>query len=254
MGVFAITGGATGIGAAVKQQWLDAGHRVIVVDIKDADVIADLSTVEGREAAIAAIRKSAPEGLDGFVPCAGLGPHVSPPSLVASVNYFGAVDVTEGLVDLLTKRKGSVVMISSNSAPMPGANDHYVSLLLEGKEREACELIDTLDGHTAYAGSKLALTRWMRQRSSECAKQGVRLNAVAPGITKTPLTDKGMEDPTYGPLMKDFGDTIPTGKIGSPEQIANAVNFLLSPAADFICGAVLFADGGHDAMLRPMDF
>ena len=53
MGVFAMTGGATGIGAELKGQLQTAGHQVISVDIKEGDVIADLSTVEGREAAIA---------------------------------------------------------------------------------------------------------------------------------------------------------------------------------------------------------
>lgn len=254
MGVYAITGGATGIGAAVKQQWLDAGHQVVVVDIKDADIVADLSTEDGRKAAIEGIKAAAPDGLDGFVPCAGLGPHVKPHSLITSVNYFGAVAVTNGVFDLLAKKRGAIVMISSNSAPMPGANEQFVELLLSDKEAEACEMINSLDGQTAYGGTKLAITRWMRRRSTGFAKQGVRINAVAPGITKTPLTDKGLDDPTFGPLMKDFGETIPTGSLGEPEQIAEAVNFLLSSKADFICGAVLFADGGHDAMLRPDDF
>jgi len=63
-----------------------------------------------------------------------------------------------------------------------------------------------------------------------------------------------MEDPDFAQAMKDFGDSVPTGSIGRPEQIAAAVCFLLKPEADFICGSVLFADGGHDAMLRPDQF
>lgn len=252
--IYAMTGGATGIGAAIKQQLIDAGHQVIVVDIKDADVIADLSTADGRQAAIDGITAAAPDGLDGFVPCAGLGPNVRPLSLVTKVNYFGALATITGLKDLVARKNGNIVLISSNSAPMPGLNDEHIELLLAGKESEACELIETLDGHNAYAGSKNAITRWMRRNSTEYAQQGVRMNAVAPGITKTPLSDGVLDDPELGQAMKDFGATVPTGNIGQPEQIANAVVFLLSPLAEFCCGSVLFVDGGHDAMLRPDQF
>lgn len=253
MGIYAMTGGATGIGAATKALLRKQGHEVIVVDIKDADIVADLSTEEGRAHAVSSVIAAAPEGLDGFVPCAGLGPNVRPCSLISKVNYFGAIATTEGLRDTLAKRKGSVVMISSNSAPM-GADEEYVNLLLDGKEPEACARIDTLDGHNAYAGSKLALTRWMRRNTLAYAQQGIRINAVAPGITQTPLTEKVYQDPELGQIMKDFGESVPLGSVGRPEQIAEAIVFLLSDRASFAAGSVLFVDGGHDAMLRPDDF
>ena len=163
MGVYAMTGGATGIGAAIKQQLKDAGHEVIVVDIKDADIVADLSSAEGRAAAVAGIRERAVEGLDGFVPCAGLGPNVSPCSLVARVNYFGSVEMVDALKDLLVSKRGSVVMISSNSAPM-GSDEAMVEAMLAGDEEGAADRADEVgEGQSAYGGSKLALARWMRR-------------------------------------------------------------------------------------------
>lgn len=250
MAIYAMTGGATGIGAAIKERLRKEGHQVVVVDLKDADINADLSSPQGRQAAIDGIREVASDGLDGFIPCAGLGPNVQPLSLISRVNYFAVVATIEGLRDLLVKKGGSVVLISSNSAPMVD-NPSYLDLLLAGEEQQACDLIDTLDGHTAYAGSKQGVTRWMRRSTVAYAADGVRMNAVAPGITDTPLADKVMSDPALGQVMKDFGDTVPTGSIGRPEQIASAVCYLLKPEADFFCGAVLFVDGGHDAMLRP---
>ena len=71
MATFAITGGATGIGAELRRQLLAQGDRVISVDIKEGDIIADLSTVAGRLAAIEGIHERAPDGLDGYIPCAG---------------------------------------------------------------------------------------------------------------------------------------------------------------------------------------
>lgn len=254
MAIYAMTGGATGIGAATKEQLRAAGHKVIVVDIKNADVVADLSTIAGREKAVAGIRAAAPEGLDGFVACAGLGPNTNPLSLITRVNYFGAVATVEGVKDLVAKKKGAIVVISSNSASMPGLNSQYIDLCLQGSEADACALVDTLDGHNAYAGGKCALTRWMRRNNVAYAKAGIRMNAVAPGITRTPLTDSVMDDPVWGQAMRDFGGSVPLGEIGKPEQIAEAVCFLLSPAASFISGSMLFVDGGHDAMLRPDQF
>ncbi|HEY9035308.1 MAG TPA: SDR family oxidoreductase [Pseudomonadales bacterium] len=254
MGVVAMTGGATGIGAAIRQQLIADGHRVIVVDIQHADVVADLSTAEGRAQAVAGIRALAPDGLDGLVPCAGVGPHVKPHSLVTRINYFGALATVEGLRDALVQRGGAVVLISSNSASMPGLDARYLELLKAGDEVGACAHIDTLDGHNAYAGGKYALTCWMRRHSAAWAAEGVRLNAVAPGITQTPLTIKATEDAELGEAMKAFAATVPVGRVGQPEDIAHAVCFLLSPQAAFICGSVLFVDGGHDAMLRPDAF
>lgn len=254
MAIYAMTGGATGIGAAIKKQLTGEGHQVVVVDIQNADIVADLATEEGRHAAVAGIRDAAPDGLDGFVPCAGVGPNVRPLSLITRINYFGALATIDGVKELVAKKRGSIVVISSNSASMDGTNQQYVDLCLDGKEQEACELIDTLDGHNAYAGSKQAITRWMRRNTPAYAAEGVRMNAVAPGITRTPLSDKVMDDPDLGQAMKDFGASVPTGSIGRPEQIASAVCYLLSPAADFCCGSVLFVDGGHDALFRPDQF
>jgi NAD(P)-dependent dehydrogenase (short-subunit alcohol dehydrogenase family) len=187
MGRFAMTGGATGIGAAVKDELRRQGHEVFVVDIGEADITADLSTTQGRRAAIDGITAWASDGLDGFVPCAGVGPSTSPPSLVTRINYFGTVELVQALAPLVGQRRGCMVLISSNSAPM-GSDASYVEACLSGDEEKAARLADEIgDGQNAYAGSKLAVTRWMRRHAAGYARDGVRMNAVAPGITKTPL-------------------------------------------------------------------
>ena len=253
MGIYAMTGGATGIGAAIKRQLLEAGNTVIVVDIKDADIIADLSTADGRAAAIAGIRERAPEGLDGFVPCAGVGPHLQP-SLVARINYFGSVELVAALKETLAKKRGAVVMISSNSAPM-GSDDEMVEAMLEGDEEKAAARADEVGvGQSAYGGAKLALARWMRRNTPAYAADGVRMNAVAPGHTETPMTETIESDEQYGEVIKQFAATIPVGRSGRPEDIANMVSFLLSDQAAFVAGSVVFVDGGHDAMLRADQF
>lgn len=255
MGHYAMTGGATGIGNAIKQQLIAQGHKVTVVDIKDADIVADLSTAEGRQLAVDGIMSAAPDGLDGFVPCAGVGPQVKPASLVGKINYFGALAVTEGVKPLLAKKKGAIVMISSNSAPM-GYDQTVTDLMLSGDEAATSAKLDEIgDGQLAYGGGKYAISCWLRKASAAYAADGIRLNAVAPGFTSTPLTDAGLNDPQFSDVMKDFVASIPVGRSGQPIDIAEAVCFLLDEQrAGFIVGSVLFVDGGHDAMFRPNQF
>lgn len=254
MRTYAMTGGATGIGAELKRQLQAAGHRVISVDIKEGDILADLSTAAGRQAAIDGVRALAPEGLDAFIPCAGLPPVAKPFSLIAKVNYFAVVATVEGLRDLVAKKKGSILFVSSNSAPMIGTADPFVQDCLSGDEAAACAAVDARDGQTAYGGSKRAVTIWMRRHVVEYAAAGVRLNAVAPGITMTPLTERVLADKDFGPAIKQFGDMVPVGYNAQPEHIANVMRFMLSDDASYLCGSVFFVDGGSDAMLRPDDF
>ena len=254
MGIYAITGGASGIGAGIVDRLQQDGHQVIVVDLHNADIEADLSSDQGRQQAIAGIKALAPDGLDGFIPCAGVGVNVKPVSLISRINYFGVLATLEGLKDHVAKRHGAMVLISSISATM-SQNGAYVEALLAGDEEQAVALIDQLaEGNEAYAGGKRALTRWMRQHSADYLAAGVRLNAIAPGYIATPLNEKIEADPTLRKVNRAFAASIPVGRPGQPEDIAHAAAFLLDPNSSFIVGTVLFLDGGHDALLRPNEF
>ncbi|MDE0842347.1 MAG: SDR family oxidoreductase [Halioglobus sp.] len=250
MGTYAITGGASGIGASIREKLEGEGHRVLVVDIQNADIIADLSTVEGRGDSIAAIKEATQYELTGLVTCAGVGAHIPNKGLIAAVNYFGSVQLIEGLRPLLADLSASVLLISSNSAPLP-TNPKFVEALLANDETRAVAIAATMDSQPVYSGSKQALTRWMRSHSQAYAAQSIRMNAIGPGYTKTPLSAAVENDSTYSTAIKQYIDSIPIGRPGMPQDMAEAASFLLSEKASFICGAMLFVDGGHDAMLRP---
>lgn len=255
MGVYAVTGAASGIGHAIAQSLASDGHEVITVDLRGADIEADLSDPDACGAAVSAIEARAPEGLDGFVPCAGLGPDVADRSLIPRVNYFAVVDMVTGLMPALEKKRGAVVLISSNSSRMTQYNEDYMQAMLDGDRERAVALVQSeVDGQGAYGGSKQALVRWMRRNNPAAAAAGVRVNAIAPGYTETAMTEKGKNDPTYGQAIRDFVASIPLGRPGLPEDQANAARFLLGDQASFISGAVLFVDGGHDAVFRPDEF
>lgn len=249
--MIAVTGSASGIGAAVRARLEREGATVLGIDRRDAEVIADLSTATGRAAAIAAVRELSGGRLDGLVACAGLGPQVPALEAIVSVNYFGAVATLDGLRPCLATAAGAAVAVSSNSSTLPNAESPLVDDCLAGDEAAARALATTLPGATLYAASKLALARWVRRQAPSAAWAGarVRLNAVAPGAVQTPLLQEGLDDPVLGPAIRGF--PIPTGGFGTAEQIAGAIAFLLGPDAAFCCGAVLFADGGTDALIRP---
>jgi NAD(P)-dependent dehydrogenase (short-subunit alcohol dehydrogenase family) len=250
MATIALTGGATGIGRAIRDLLEAGGHRLLVIDLKNADIEAALSSSAGRKAAIDGVLAGAPDGLDALITCAGVGSHVADSALIASVNFYGSVELIEGLRPALEKRNGCVVLISSNSAPQCQSTE-LIDAFLQADEARAREVASGLRGHDVYSGSKLALARWMRHQTPDYAAAGIRLNAVAPGYIETPMTAVVAENPEYGESIAAFKASIPLGRAGEPSDIANVVDFLISPKAAFVCGSVLFADGGHDAKFRP---
>src|SRR5712691_6647991 len=184
----AVTGSASGIGAAVRARLERAGERVLGIDLRDVEITADLARSDGRAAAAAAVRKMCGRRLDGLVVCAGVGPQVEPASTIVSLNYFGAQVLAAGLHDVLAAGdRPAAVAVSSNASSLPGADTPLVAACLAGDEDEARRLALEVGGHPAYAGSKLALARWVRRNAPAWARAGVRLNAVAPGAVLTPL-------------------------------------------------------------------
>lgn len=251
MSVIAITGSASGIGAATRNRVEAAGHRVVGVDLANAEVIADLTTEAGRGAAIAGVMRES-GALDGLVVCAGVGPQIEPASTIVSLNYFGAQRLLVGLRPALANAKSAAaVAVSSNSSTLPGADNPLVEACLGDDESQARSLAESLDGPRVYAGSKLALARWVRRHAPtpEWAGAGIRLNAVAPGAVTTPLLQDGLNHPVLGPAIRNF--PIPMGGFGNPDAVAATIAFLLSADAAFCCGSVFFVDGGTDAMFRP---
>ncbi|MEO6987487.1 MAG: SDR family oxidoreductase [Aquihabitans sp.] len=251
MGIIAITGAASGIGRATRERLEKDGHTVIGIDLRDAEVIADLSTEGGRRVLTREVDRESGGVLDGLVVAAGVRGDDGAP--VVSVNYFGAIAALEGLRPLLERgENSSAVAIGSNSVTThPGYPIDVAEWCLADDEPRARHAAAD-DGIGAYTASKLALSLWVRRQATtmEWAGAGIRLNAIAPGFIDTPLTD-GMWE-----YMGSLGEVypIPAQRPGTAEEVAALLVYLLSPDAAYFCGSIVVMDGGTEAALRPDDW
>lgn len=253
MGTAVISGSASGIGACVKARLLAQGHKVIGIDLKNADINADLSTPDGRDEAIKSTIKMSGGKIDRLVLAAGLGGHMDDGQLVAKVNYFGCVALLDGLKNALAATKGRTVVISSNSAQMrTDPNTPFVLAMLEGDEDKAMELIGDSHGSLTYGTSKHAVARAVRRRAADWGKAGITLNAIAPGMTETPMFRGAADHPVIGKSVESI--PIPKTRVASPDEIAGVIEFMLSDSAEYMQGTILYVDGGTDAQLRPDAF
>jgi NAD(P)-dependent dehydrogenase (short-subunit alcohol dehydrogenase family) len=230
---------------------------VIGVDVQNADVVADLATPDGRAQAIDDVRRLSGAAIDGLVTFAGVGGTANRSgALLVSINYFGTVVLAEGLRGLLANgsRPAAVLISSNTTTTMPGIDDSLVQACLSGDEERAREIGESIGSLASYPATKTAIARWTRHHAVAAGwiGSGIILNAVAPGLIDTPLTVESRLDPVKGPAFDKF--PIPVGRIGRPDEVAPLVAFLLGPDSRFICGSLIFCDGGSDALLRPDDW
>jgi NAD(P)-dependent dehydrogenase (short-subunit alcohol dehydrogenase family) len=253
-----VTGSASGLGAAIRIRLESDGWTVIGADLHDAEITADLATPAGREAMVAAVTERAGDGLQGAVACAGLGPTVPDHGLIVGVNHFAAAATLDGVLPLLVAGRQeaeaqggwpAAVAIASNSIGLIPPDEELLAACQAGDEARARARAVELDGPTVYGTSKRAIAQGVRHRAPAWGEAGVRLNAVAPGPVATPLLQATYDDPELGPTVDLL--PIPIGRIGRPDEIASIVHFLLGPQSSLVHGAVLWADGGTDASVRP---
>jgi 2-dehydro-3-deoxy-L-rhamnonate dehydrogenase (NAD+) len=220
--VAVVTGGASGIGEACCRLLRRAGASVHVVDLAgeppvDVTDRADLDAIASELGS-----------LDVLINAAGVITENRPIDELPvedfrrnfEVNVLGTFQACQAFGPSLRERQGAVVNVSSQAA--------LVSLPSQG----------------AYTASKGAVAALTRSLAIDWAEHGVRVNAVAPGFTVTPMTAAFFENETF---LQAATDRIPLGRLLEPTEIAGAIVFLASPLASAITGVVLPVDGGWTA-------
>ncbi|MDQ0375738.1 SDR family oxidoreductase [Cellulomonas humilata] len=247
-----ITGSASGIGLATAEILRDRGDRVIGVDLHDAEVVADLSTVAGRAAMVEDVRALSGGTIDAVVANAGLA--LSSPATVA-VNFYGCVATLDGLRPLLVGSSAPRAALTSSMASLMPHDDLLVELALAGDESKALEraqeLVDADLGALIYSSTKVALSRWMRRHAAtpEWAGTGIPLNGIGPGIVETPMTADLIASEEQRAAMADVVP-MPLNGYMQAEVPARLLAWLVSEENTHVCGQLVFVDGGSDVVIR----
>jgi len=249
--IYAVTGAASGIGAAVAQGLRERGARVIACDLRDGDVAADLSTAAGRAALVEAVMRLSGGRLDGIVANAGGGPAAT----MLALNYFGAVATLEGLRPLLTGSAAPRAVAVSSISSLGATDMALVEACLGGDEAAADaaarEAVAANDAGRLYGCAKLALNRWARRAavSMDWAGAGIPLNVVAPGVIDTLAAAWILANPQNRAEMMNRVPLV-TVRPGRPEQMADLLAFCVSPENALVTGQILYADGGVECQSR----
>ena len=236
-----ITGGTSGIGLAAAKIFLAEKYNCVLVgrtlskfEKARAELLGNFEFIAGDVGRIYDCRKIVGRaiekfgGVDVLVNCAGIytegaitGVTEKDFDEIFNTNVKGTFFMSRAVFEEVTKRRGCIVNVASDA----GIKGNYF-----------CSL---------YAASKGAVVAFTKSLALEMASFNVRVNCVAPGDTLTPLTLQQLKN--SGESVGDLEKLYPLGRIGKPEEVAEAIYFLASEKANFITGAILSVDGGLTA-------
>lgn len=240
-----VTGGGSGIGAATSRRLAAQNWFVVVsdVDVQAAEAVAGSISSNGYNAVAAECDVSNAESTDtlahdvvsrhGNIAClfnaggiliGGTATELSPRDFekTVSVNLTGTFNACRSVIPYMAESGGGSII---NTASSTGAHD-------------------AIGGLVGYVASKGGVTLLTKSLAIDHIGDGVRVNAIAPGPTDTPMLRRAF--PTEEERQA-FGQTLPIGRLGHPDEIAAVVVFLASDDASFVNGAIIAVDGGQTA-------
>jgi NAD(P)-dependent dehydrogenase (short-subunit alcohol dehydrogenase family) len=234
-----VTGAGSGIGAAIAQAMAAAGARLVAVDIDGAAAARTAAAIGGNAAGFAC-------DVTDRARCDALAAEVRQRVGAVGVLVNNAGIIRRGTVDAADARADWDATLAVN---LDGPYNMVTALLDQLRETKAAivnigsiQSFVALPNSAAYTTSKGGVRLLTKALALELSPLGIRVNAIGPGFTATPLNADARADPDY---MANFTGRIPLGRIGTPEDIAGPAVFLASEMARYITGVTLPVDGGY---------
>ena len=238
--VVLVTGAASGIGKAVAHAFANEGATVAMADIDAAGVAGSVEETAGDHVPVPMDVTDTASVADGVARAASVNGRIDVLANVAGwdrivpfvetdealwdrvigVNFRGVLATCHAVLPTMIEQGGGVIVNTASEAGRSGSS-----------------------GEAVYSGAKGGVIAFTKSLAREVARYGIRVNTVAPGLTDTPLL-QGMIDDGHGPLMDAIVRATPLRRLGTADEIAQAVLFMASDRAAFITGQTLGVGGG----------
>jgi len=238
--VAVITGSARGIGKAIAEKLAEAGATIII-----SDIMEELGVATAKEIS----EKYKVETL--FIPANVTLSEDNQNLVNTAVEKFGSIDIMvnnagitkDGLFARMKEQDFNLVLDINLKGAYLGSQAAYLKMMKQrsGTIINMASVIGLVGnlGQANYAASKAGLIGMTKSIAAEAAKRGVRCNAIAPGYIKSEMTDLLKEE-----VQEEILKKVPMNKMGSVEDVANAVLFLASDLSTYITGKTITVDGG----------
>lgn len=243
-----VTGGASGIGAASARLFAAEGAKVALVDqdtVGLGQVAAEIEGRGGTAMTLAADVSSDRQAREGVASVMEKWGRIDVLLTAAGASTGGTVDtIDEAAWDrtFAINVKGTYLWIHYAIAPMIAARSGAIVTI-------GSQLAQSSPGkNAAYIASKGAIASFTKTMAVDHAAQGIRVNALMPGVIDTPMPAKSLKRYADPEAMRTFWKhRHPMGRIGQPEEVAKAALFLACDDSSFVTGTLLFVDGGWTA-------